>query len=144
MRKCCLSLCLTMLVTGLLSNVASAHPQFMKALKAKYDFRSVSCYTCHMKGKDPKTDKPYGKDVRNDFGKLFVPLLEGKNIDKRAEEAAESKKNDDEATAEKLDAGLTADFLEALDKVEAMKNADGKTYGELLKKGEIEGVKLPE
>jgi hypothetical protein len=137
-----------MLLTGLLCGTASAHPQFMKALKAKYEFGTVSCYTCHMKGKDPATDKPYGKEVRNDFGQLFLPGLKGKDIDKRAEESAELKKDSDfdapNPEAEKIDAGLTADFLEVLGKVEAMKNADGKTYGELLKKGEIEGTKFPD
>jgi len=145
MRKCCVSLCLTMLLTGLLSSVASAHPQFMKALKAKYEFKTVSCYTCHMKGKDPATDKPYGKEVRNEFGELFLPGLKGKKIDDRAEEAAKLKKENgfDDPDAAKIDEGLTADFLEVLEKVEVMKNGE-KTYAELLKAGEVEGVKLPE
>ena len=46
-------------------------------------------------------------------------------------------------TSGSVHAGLQKDFLEALQKVEAMKDDGGATYGELLKKGEVEGVKLP-
>ena len=141
MRKILLSAVVGLLAVGMFSSVASAHGQFMKAMKAKYEFRTVSCYTCHAKGENPKTGERYGKEVRNDFGKLFMPHLKGKDIDARV---AKAKETEDEAEKEKLDEAITNDFLEALEKVEVMKADDGKTYAEKLKAGEIEGVKLPE
>ena len=160
MRKILLSIVCSVLALGVFSGTASAHSVFMKAMKAKYEFRTVSCSTCHTKKADVPEDQlakyeENSKAFRNDFGQLFLPPLKGKNVDERAEEASAAKKAAraaaDEAEAEKLEAkaeeleaGLTKDFLEALEKVEAMKDkATGKTYAELLKAGEVDGVRLP-
>jgi hypothetical protein len=124
----------------LLSGYASADTLFMKALKEKYDYRIVSCYTCHAKGDDPATGEPYGKEVRNDFGKLFEPALDAKKMHDQLHAIKEA-----EGDAKKpLQEVASKDFLEALTTVEAMKAEDGKTYGEKLKAGEVEGVKLKE
>jgi hypothetical protein len=123
---------------ALLASAASADTLFMKALKAKYDYKIVSCYTCHAKGKDPATGEPFGKEVRNDFGKLFEPALAGKDIKGRIAEAKEA----DDAKKAEINEAITADFLAALATVEAMQAADGKTYAEHLKAGTQEGVKL--
>ena len=48
MRKILLSSLFSLLAVGLFSGTASAHSVFMKALKAKYEFRTVSCNTCHV------------------------------------------------------------------------------------------------
>ena len=149
MRKILLTVVLTLFTAGLLSTDASAHSLFMKALKAKYEFKSVSCSTCHSKKdeiaeEDMEKYKEDPKHFRNSFGQLFMPHIKGKKIDDRVEEAKELKKNDMDDKADELEAGVTADFLEALEKVEAMKNDAGKTYAELLKAGEIDGIRLPE
>lgn len=139
MKKLLLSICLGVFASSLLTGTASAHSQFMKALKAKYDFRTVSCYTCHAKGEDPKTGERYGKEVRNEFGELFVAELKEKKI---AERVLQLKETEDEAKEEEIEEAITKDFLDALQKVEAMKAENGKTFGELIKAGEIEGIKL--
>ena len=161
MRKILLSTLTAIFTIGLFSGTASAHSQFMKALKAKYEFRTVSCYTCHSKKSEIAEEdlaefEEEPKHFRNAFGDLFLPHIEGKDIDDRAEKSAALKKEardaDSEAAEEKLkaqaeeiDAAISKDFLEALEKVEAMKDKDtGKTYAELLKAGEVSGVKLPE
>jgi hypothetical protein len=59
----------------------------------------------------------------------------------KSKAALEAGNEDEKAT---IDAAITKDFLEALTKVEAQKAADGKTYGDKFKAGEIEGVKLKE
>lgn len=120
------------------ANVASADTLFKNALQEKYDFKIVSCYTCHAKGIDPATGKPFGKEVRNDFGKLFEPALAAKKMNaqlKAIKQAPVAAKPALQATAKK-------DFLEALIEVEAMKADDGKNYGEKVEAGDIEGVKL--
>ena len=149
MRKILLSVVLGLFTAGLLSSDASAHSVFMKALKAKYEFKSVSCNTCHSKKdeiaeEDMEKYKENSKHFRNAFGQLFMPHLKGKDIDARVEEAKEAKKNDMDDKAEEIEAGVAKDFHEALEKVEAMKDDAGKTYAELLKAGEVEGVRLPE
>jgi hypothetical protein len=137
-----------------LSNLASASPLFARAVKEKYGFTSVSCFTCHMKGVDAAGQR-FGKDVRNEFGKLFATQLEGKMIvarmakskaAKEAQFAAEEAGNAQqaqkfEAEAQQIDDAIIKDFLEALGKVESQKAADGKTYGAKFNAREIEGVK---
>ncbi len=159
MRKMLMSAVLATFAAGLLTNSAAAHSVFMKALKSKYEFKTVSCSTCHSK-KDEIAEADMAKfeeepkHFRNDFGQLFMPHIKGKNVDDRAEKAAELKKaaRDAEteaeeeklkAEAEEIEEALAKDFLEALEKVEAQKSGD-KTYAELLKAGEVDGVRLPE
>lgn len=83
---------------------------------------------------------PVGKEVRNEFGKLFEPALAAKNMN--AQLAAIKAANG--AAKKPLQEMATKDFLEALSGVEVMKADDGKTYAEKLKAGEVEGVKLKE
>ena len=64
----------------------------MKALKAKYEFRLVSCNTCHIpKSKIADADmakfEENPKQFRNDFGQLFLPGLKGKHVDDRGAES---------------------------------------------------------
>lgn len=162
MRKILLSVCLYMLAACLFSNLADAHPQFPKALKEKYGYRLVSCYTCHVSASEAKSFSPEdqakykknSKHFRNAFGKVIEPQVEGMKMEERAGKSAALKKEARDAgeaqaaklkaQAEEIDAGMMADFLKALDKVTPMKDADtGKTYGELLKSGELHGVSYP-
>ena len=119
-------------------NVASADNLFKLALKGKYDFDGVTCFTCHAQGINPATGKPFGKEVRNDFGKLFEPALAAKKMNAQLK-AIKAAKGD---AKKLLQETAKKDFLEALSGVEAMKADDGKTYGEKLKAGDIEGVTL--
>ena len=139
--KTIVSRCLLSVVgVGMLASAASADTLFMKAVKEKYDFKLVSCNTCHMAGKDPATGETYKKDVRNDFGKLFEPALDAAKMHDQLHAIKDAKGDAKKPLQEKA----TADFLAALATVEAMKADDGKTYGEKLKAGDLEGVTLKE
>ena len=153
----------TTVCAGIASS-ASAHSLFGRALKEKYEFRSASCYACHLhkdqtEGFTAEQLEAYKEEPKafyNEFGKLLLPHLEDKKIDERVQAATDAKKAAREADSEEeeaaleakeeqIEAELTKDFLEALKAVEAMQNeAKGKTYAELLRAGEIEGVRLPE
>lgn len=126
---------------------ALAQSAFSKALKAKYNLKSASCYTCHMRSSEiDEADKAKydenKKAFRNAFGKAFDPHLKGKDVTKRL--AAVKELESDDPKKVKVTEEVTAEFLEALTKVEAEKSADGATYGELLKKGTLSGVKPAE
>ena len=55
---------------------AGAQTEFKSALERKYDRKiTVSCNACHVLGEE--------KTARNDFGKLLVKQLDGKNVTKR-------------------------------------------------------------
>ncbi len=123
---------------------ALAQSPFGKALKKKYNLRSASCYTCHMKSSEIPDDQKAAynenkKSFRNAFGKTFDPYFKGKDLTKRL--AAVKKLKSDDPEKVKVTAEATAIFFEALTKVEAEKSADGKTYGELLKTAKLSGVK---
>ena len=89
------------------------------------------------------------KAFRNDFGQQFAKLLKGKNVTKRilaakaAAKAARETPGEADAEAElgKVKVAITKEFLEALIKVEKIKSPAGPTYGELLEKGPLDGVK---
>jgi hypothetical protein len=125
MRRLCLALAVIGM-TAMFCQTASAHSAFKKALQEKYDFKSVSCNSCHVKGK-PKSD-------RNDFGKaLHEPLEEMKFDGKGLTEKYEEVKGE-----------MSAAFLKALETVSKEKSPSGKTWGELLKNAEIDGIKPKE
>jgi hypothetical protein len=149
-------LVLGILVLGEATNSASGSPLFAKALKEKYNLRTVSCYTCHAQTINPQM--PVGKEVRNDFGKLFADQLVGKMIVARmadsknaaeaaqaAEDAGNMKLADElRAKKEQIDAGITKDFHDALLKVEPQKHSSGDTYQKILQAGDLERLKPKE
>jgi hypothetical protein len=135
---CCLA------IVAAPSAPAMAQSAFGKAVKAKYELKSVSCYTCHMKSSAiPEADKEAyeknKKSFRNAFGKSFEPHLKGQDISKKLAEVKELDSDDPKKVA--ATAAATAAFLKALEKVEAEKAEDGKTYGEHLKAATLSGVK---
>ena len=157
-------LLLAVTVMCLTPMVATAHPGFGKSLKERYSFRSASCTACHLH-KDDTGDltaeelaeyEEEPKAFYNPFGKLLLPPLSDKKVGERVQEVKDTKRAAREAAteaeeeklkakAEALEAALTDDFLKALAIAEAMKDErSGKTYAELLKAGEIDGVRLPE
>ena len=118
-----------------------APTQFKKALQEEYSFKSVSCYVCHVKGKDAE-GKTLGKEHRNEFGEVLSKLLEGTDVTKKIMDAKEAYKEDHDK--EKRDAvydAATEEFKKALEKAKPMKSKDGPTWDELLKGAKLEGLK---
>jgi len=115
-------------------STAQAQIEFRLALEKKYDKNiTVTCNACHVALK-PKT-------VRNEtFGKELEKALAGKMVSKRLEDV--KKLPIEDPAKVKVKEEVTAEFLEALKKVEALKAPAGATYGELIKQGKLDGVKL--
>jgi hypothetical protein len=125
------------------SSVASAHPDFKKEVTTQFGLKTVSCNTCHAKEEEVPKDqleayKANKKGFRNAFGQEFDKLMKEKGFSAKikAAKVAENKPAEDAAKKEALDA-----FKEALKKVVDVKAPSGKTYGEELKAGTLEGVK---
>ena len=150
--------------TVIIAGSADAHNVFKTALTVKYGFKSVSCYTCHLH-RNQTADfseaelaayKENSKAFYNDFGKRFAPHSADKKIAERVEamdaakkaaRAAETEEEEErlQAEEEKIEAELIQDITQMLEKIKDEKDeTTGKTYDELLKAGEIEGVKYPE
>lgn len=111
---------------------ANAHSEFKKALQKKYNLKSVSCNTCHVKGK-PKSE-------RSDFGKLFDKHFKGKDI------SAKYKKLKDEELDDEIDEFkkyMDKEFKKAIVEIEKVEK-DGSTIGKMIKEGKIDGIKLKE
>lgn len=107
--------------------------EFKKAFTERYapktapaDFqklvRKTGCYVCHVRGKK--------RDVRNAYGEELAKLIPGD----AAERKAEAKKQGQ--MKQEVDKML-AELEDAFGKVEAMKAADGTTYGERIKAGKL-------
>ena len=158
------AIALTVLLSNIAAGTAQAHSVFKEALTEKYGFKSVSCYTCHLH-KDQTADfsedelaayKENSKAFYNDFGKRFAPhtadkmiaeRVEAMDAAKKAARAADTEEEEEKfkAEEEKIEAELIQEINQMLEKIKDEKDeATGKTYDELLKAGEIEGVKLPE
>ena len=69
----------------------------------------------------------------------FDPFLKDKGVTKRL--AAVKELDSGDPQKDKVTAEATAEFLEALIKVEALKSPEGETYAELLKSATLSGVK---
>ena len=140
---------------------ADAHIWFSVALKRQYDFRTVSCYACHLNRNDAyeqlKEDEwqdydESPKSYYNSFGKQLLPLLKDKKLPQRYQEYRALRQQflkrggDSEELEAKIDeikGSMIAYLQEALHTLDKMKEpASGTTYGELLMSGEIEGVRL--
>ena len=136
MRRLCVAV-VAVAMMGLLVQSASAHSAFKKALQEKYDFKSVSCNSCHIKGKK--------KTERNDFGKAFKDLqkldYDGMGLTEKFE-AVKAGGNDAEQDA--FEEEMKKAFLKVLEDVEKKESPDGKTWGELLKTADIDGIKPKE
>lgn len=102
-----------------------AQPEYAKFEEA-FSAQKMKCDACHKPGADKKA-KGHGL---NDFGEAVHKHLKHKEF-----LAAHKLKADDPAEAKKA-IQLIADALKA---AEAEKNADGKTFGELIKAGQLPG-----
>jgi hypothetical protein len=125
MKKVCVSLVLTVVAVAFSVQSASALPPFNKEWTAKYvegngnakfveAVGTAKCNVCHM-GTSKKDHNEYGKAV-----KKFLTKAKYNEI-----------KDDEEASKKYL--------LEGFQKAEAEKNGGNKTFGDLLKSGELPG-----
>lgn len=123
MKKVCV--CLVLALFGMILSVesVSALPPFNKEWTAKYAegnaklaeaANTAKCNVCHM-GTSKKDRNAYGMAVSKYLTKAKYNEIK-----------------DDEAAAKKY-------ILEGLDKAAADKNPAGKSYGDLLKAGELPG-----
>ena len=120
MKKVCVCLVLALIGLGFSFQSASALPPFNKEWVAKYNtpekaaYTEAKCNVCHA---------GESKKMKNDYGKAV-----GKFLTK----AKYNEIKEDEAAAKKY-------IAEGLAKAEAEKSGSGKTYGDLLKSGELPG-----
>ena len=123
MKKVCV--CVVLVVFGMIAfgQSASALPPFSKEWKGKYlegnanakfveAATTANCNVCHQ-GTDRK--------MRNAYGMALSKYLT---------KAKYQEVKDDEAVAKKY-------ILDGLDKVAAEKNGSGKSYGEMIKAGQL-------
>jgi hypothetical protein len=125
MKKVCVALLLGLVALGWSFDSASALPPFNKEWMAKYKDGSsnakfveaidtAKCNVCH---------EGTSKKMKNEYGKAV-----GKYLTK----AKYNEIKEDEAAAKKY-------ILEGLVKAEAEKGGNGKSYGDMLKAGELPG-----
>ena len=103
-----------------------ASPEYAK-FAATFQAQKAKCNTCHQPGADKKA-KGHGL---NDFGEATHKHLKDKEFLAAHKEAKDNAEK--AALAKKL-------VAEALAAAEGEKNAAGKTYGELIKAGELPGT----
>ena len=132
MKRYRLALVCSLIAIMVLPSAALAQTEFQIALRKKYNFKTVTCAACHPNIKD--------KTERNEFGTLLAKELKGKDVTKRLEDVKE--KDVEDPARIKVKEEVTKEFLDALPKVETQKSKSGETFGELLKAGKLEGVKL--
>ena len=108
---------------------------FRKAFQEKHELKTVSCYVCHVKGKDAEGNL-LGKEHRNEFGRSIAKLLEGKNVTQRIKDARDL----DEDAKQKVYDETTKEFLQAVEKVEKTKSSKGTTWEELIKAGDLDAI----
>ncbi len=119
---------------GLFCDTARAHTEFRTVVQTRYDFKTVSCYTCHV----PREEK----SVRNDVGQTFAKLLEGQDL--TAKLAAVEELDSEDPVRVKAAEEASAIFLKALEELEKTEHPDGGTWADAFKAGKIEGTKLKE
>jgi hypothetical protein len=100
-------------------------------MKKHYTLRSVSCNTCHIKEQEEKK-----KDQLTPFGQVVAKLIEGQKITERLNAV-----KDLEEEKELVKEAIEKEFAETVKKLDGMKDANGKTYAELIQAGEIDGLK---
>lgn len=126
MKKVCMCLVLGVITIAWSIQSASALPPFNAEWKARYvegnsnaafveAVNTAKCNVCH-EGTSKKMHNAYGKVVQKYLTKAKYTEIK-----------------EDEAAAKKY-------IIEGLQKAEAEKSANGKTYGELLKAGSLPGA----
>jgi len=103
-------------------------------IKKHYKLRSISCNSCHLKEDDEEAEK--SKDKLTPFGHVILKLVAGQNITERLN-AVQDKEEEKEVVKEAIE----KEFAETVKKLDAVKDASGKTYAELIQAGAIDGIK---
>ena len=146
-------------LTAIVSTVrADAHHLYRKLLAEKHDAH-VTCDACHLSRDAAEKLSPeeqdhyrfHSKEFYNNFGQQFRSLLIAKGTDQHMasyysvpwlswdEEARKARERHRDEIREKA----AQEFLEVLSEFEQIReDSTGKTYGELLKASEIEGIRL--
>jgi hypothetical protein len=105
--------------------------KIIEAMKFKADMGK--CSMCHIPGADKKAKG----HALNDFGKAVHDNFKHKDFMAEVKNATAEGATDEAKAAAKAKA--LALLSDALNKASAMKNADGKVYGDLIKAGVIPG-----
>lgn len=103
-------------------------------LKKHYKLRSVSCNSCHIKEADEEALKT--KHKLTPFGEVISKLVAGQQITERLD-AVQDKEEEKELVKEAIE----REFAETVKKLDTMKDANGKTYAELIRAGEVDGLR---
>lgn len=117
--------------------IVEAHTVLKKPFQQRYDFKSVTCFACHLNAKD-EDGKRLGKEHLNDYGKAMKKLTAKRQFTDRLDAA----KSSASATRKKIQSEVVKEFVETLKQLEKVKSPSGKLWGELIKGGKIDGVKL--
>ena len=118
------------IITAFVAVDVQAESRFGSVMKKRYELRSVTCYACHVKGKD--------KEVLNDFGQDVAKTTDGLKLSQRLEAAKSLASEERQAVYRQVD----QEFGEALKKLDKLQAPSGKTYAEAIPRGEIEGTKI--
>jgi len=112
------------------------HSELGTVLKKHYKLRSVSCNSCHVKEADDEAEKT--KDKLTPFGGVISKLVAGQKITERLN-AVKDKEEEKELVKE----AIAKEFAETVKKLDTLKDANGKTYAELIQAGEVDGLRPP-
>ena len=138
MRSFCLAVGCGLCISMIFASGVSAHTLYKRPFQKRYDFRTVSCYACHVDAKD-ENGKRVGKEELNDLGKVIKGNMGDGTVTERINEA----KKEERDVQKKLEAEIAEEFLKAMDEIDKLKSPDGETtWGELIKAGKIDGVKM--
>ena len=137
---------------------ADAHPLYRKLLAEKHDAH-VTCAACHLSRDASEKLSPeerehyrfHSKEFYNNFGQQLRSLLVAKGTDQHMasyysvpwlswdEKARQARQRRRDEIREKA----ANEFLDVLSEFEQIRDdSTGNTYGELLKTGEIDGIRL--
>ncbi len=119
------------LACSLVTSPALGQTELGTVIKKHYNLRSVSCNTCHVKEQEDKT-----KDQLTPFGLMIAKLVEGQKITERLNAV-----KDLEEEKELVKEAIEKEFSETVKKLDELKDGSGKTYGESIQAGDIDGLK---
>ena len=119
------------LACSLIASPVFGQTELGTVIKKHYNLRSVSCNTCHVKEQEDKT-----KDQLTPFGLMIAKLVEGQKITERLNAV-----KDLEEEKELVKEAIEKEFSETVKKLDELKDGSGKTYGELIQAGDVDGLK---
>lgn len=132
-RRIVFLLTAALIFLGNMSGNVSGLPEFRKAFLEKYAgpdaspeyrtmVRKANCNVCHVPNQPRKEHNAYGEELRK--------LIPG-DAQERKKEARKEGRQKEEAQK------LISELREAFEKVAAMKNEEGETYGDRIKAGKL-------